>query len=124
VYVKTLAPGDALSYHRAFVAERRTRVATLPLGYSDGYPHTLAGRADVLIRGRRFPVIALVTANHVLVNLGEAEDISIGDEAVLVGRQGSEGIDAQPLAEMADLSVYKLLIGMSSGLPRLIKRKD
>ncbi len=121
VYVKTLAPGDALSYHRAFVAERRTRVATLPLGYSDGYPYTLAGKADVLIRGRRFPVIALVTANHVLVNLGEAEDISIGDEAVLVGGQGSEGIDAQPLAEMAGFSVYKLLIGMGSALPRLIK---
>ena len=122
VYVKTLAPGDALSYHRAFIAERRTRVATLPLGYSDGYPHTLADKADVLIRGRRFPIIALVTANHVLVNLGDDMEISIGDEAVLIGSQGSESIDAHQLAEAAGFSVYKLLIGMSGALPRLITR--
>ena len=122
VYVKTLAPGDALSYHRAFIAERRTRVATLPLGYSDGYPHTLADKADVLIRGRRFPIIALVTANHVLVNLGNDMEISIGDEAVLIGSQGTESIDAHPLAEAAGFSVYKLLIGMSGALPRLITR--
>jgi len=120
VFVKTLAPGDALSYHRAFVADKQTRIATLPLGYSDGYPHTLANNADVLIRGRRFPVVALVTANHVLVNLGDDSDVQIGDEAVLVGRQGNEFLDAQLLADQAGTSVYKLLIGMNGSLPRVI----
>ncbi len=120
VFVKTLAPGDALSYHRAFVADRHTRIATLPLGYSDGYPHTLASKADVLIRGRRFPVIALVTANHVLVNLGDDSSVEIGDEAVLIGRQGGEFLDAQLLADQAGTSVYKLLIGMNGSLPREI----
>ena len=120
VFVKTLAPGDALSYHRAFVADRHTRIATLPLGYSDGYPHTLANKADVLIRGRRFPVVALVTANHVLVNLGDDSSVEIGDEAVLIGRQGGVLLDAQSLADQAGTSVYKLLIGMNGSLPRHI----
>ncbi len=120
VFVKTLAPGDALSYHRAFVADRQTRIATLPLGYSDGYQHTLANNADVLIRGRRFPVVALVTANHVLVNLGDDSSVEIGDEAVLIGGQGGELLDAQLLADQAGTSVYKLLIGMNGSLPREI----
>jgi alanine racemase len=120
VLVKTLEPGDSLSYHRAFVADRPTRIATLPLGYSDGYPHTLANNADVLIRGRRFPVVALITANHVLVNLGEDGEIVVGDEVVLVGRQGDQMLDAQVLADRAGTSVYKLLIGLNAHLPRRI----
>lgn len=120
VYVKKLAAGDSLSYHRAFVAQQPTRVATLPIGYSDGYPWAVAGKADVLIRGRRFPIIAIVTANHVLVDIGEDRQVSIGDEAVLVGRQGSELVDGHLLSEAAGFSVYKLLIGMKSSLPRII----
>ena len=121
VYVKELAAGESLSYHRAWTADRPTRIATLPVGYSDGYPTTAAGSGRVLIRGRQFPVIALVTANHVLLDLGNDSDIQIGDEAVLIGSQGDLTIDAAMLSDAAGVSVYKLLIGLNAELPRYIK---
>lgn len=118
VMVKTLAQGESLSYHRAFVAERPTRVATLPVGYSDGYPPSAAGKAEVLIRGKRFPVIALVTANHTLVDVLGDERVAIGDEAVLIGRQGTDELSAHAVADAAGLSVYKLVIALEAALPR------
>lgn len=120
MYVKTLEAGESISYHRAFVADRPTRVATLPIGYSDGYPATAAGRTEVLIRGRRFGVVALVTSNHTIVNLGSDQEVEVGDEAVLIGRQGSDTIDAQTVADAAGVSVYKLLIGLNGTLPRQV----
>ncbi len=120
VYVKELAVGESLSYHQAWTADRPTRIATLPVGYSDGYPATAAGKGKVLIRGRQFPVIALVTANHVLLDVGNDSDVQIGDEAVLIGRQGDQTIDAAALSDTAGISVYKLLIGLNAALPRFI----
>lgn len=120
VYVKELAAGESLSYHQAWTADRPTLIATLPAGYSDGYPPTSAGKSDVLIRGRRFPVIALVTANHVLLDLGNDHDVQIGDEAVLIGEQGDQMIDAAAVSDAAGVSVYKLLIGLNAALPRHI----
>jgi alanine racemase len=120
VFVKSLRTGESISYHRAFVAERPTRVATLPVGYSDGYRATLAGRTEVLIGGRRFPVVALITANHTIVDVGEAGDIGVGDEVVLIGTQGGESLDAQVVAGQAGISVYKLLIGLNPELVRVI----
>jgi len=121
VFVKELEAGESLSYHRAWTAESPTRIATLPVGYSDGYPSTAAGKAVVLIRGRRFPVVASITANHTLLDLGNDDTIEIGDEAALIGRQGTELIDAADVADAAGVSVYKLLIGMNAALPRLIR---
>lgn len=118
LYVKRLRPGDGVSYHKAFVAERETNVATLAVGYSDGCPQESAGRGDVLIGGRRRPMIAAVTSNHASANLGDAEDVKIGDEAVVFGRQGGEEISGEEVAAIAGVSVYKLLMQMNPLLPR------
>jgi alanine racemase len=118
VMVKTLAVGDSLSYHRAFVATRPTRVATLPVGYADGYPATAAGKAEVLIGGKRRPVIGLVTANHTLVEIGADDPVAIGDEAVLIGHQRNDEITAAALGKGVGLSAYKIVIGLRAGLPR------
>jgi alanine racemase len=119
MYLKTLRPGDAVSYHRAFVAKDATQVATLPIGYSDGYPPQAAGKAEVLAQGRRWPTIALVTSNHTTINVTGAEGMKIGDEAVLFGKQGETEISAEELATWAGTSVYKILIGMNPLLPRI-----
>jgi alanine racemase len=87
IYVKNLRPGDAVSYHRKFTAKDETPVVTLPVGYSDGYPYQVAGKAEALIHGWRWPVIAAVTANHSTLNITGADKIKIGKEAVLIGRQ-------------------------------------
>ena len=119
IYVKELRPGDSVSYHREFIAQKREMIATLPIGYSDGYPPQIAGKGEVLIKGRRFPLVSRITANHMTVNLQGRKDIDIGEEVVLIGTQGELEITAEEVADWAGVSVYKLLIGMSPLLPRL-----
>jgi alanine racemase len=119
MYLKTLRPGDSVSYHRAFVAEKETQVATIAVGYSDGYPYQAAQKAEVLLAGKRWPTIALVTSNHATANTTSAANIQIGDEVVLFGRQGKREISAEELAAWAGTSVYKILIGMNPLLPRV-----
>jgi alanine racemase len=119
IYVKQLRPGDSVSYHRTFTAESKTLVATLPIGYSDGYPPQGVERAEVLIRGRRWPLIARVTANHCTVDVTGAERLEIGDEVVLFGSQGGEDLSIAELAGWAGSSVYKVAIGTNPYLPRV-----
>ena len=118
MYVKTLRPGESISYHRNYVAEKETKVATLSIGYSDGYPYQVAGKADALIHGRRWKSIALITSNHMTVDITGAENIKVGDEAVLFGKQGNGEISAEEVAAWADTSVYKILIWMNPLLKR------
>ena len=117
-YVKTLRQGDSVSYHRRFVAERATTVATLALGYSDGYPTALADEGEVLIAGGLRPIIAPITANHTVVQI-DRDSIGIGDEAVLVGEQGGMTLGAEAVASRAGVSVYRFLIGLSPLVPRV-----
>ncbi len=120
LYVKRLRPGDGVSYHKAFVAQRETNVATLGIGYSDGCPQQLAGSGYTLIGGRRRPMIAAVTSNHASANLEDAQDVQVGDEAVIFGSQGGEEISAEEVAAIAGVSIYKLLIQMNPLLPRRV----
>jgi len=118
--VKTLLPGDSVSYHRLYKAQKRESIAIVPVGYSDGYPPNVIGKASVLIRGKRYPLIAAVTANHCTVLLEESSSVSPGDEVVLIGPQGKEKITADELAGWAGVSAYKTLIALNPQLPRII----
>jgi len=120
VSVKALRPGDSLSYHRKYTAKKQEKIAIIPVGYSDGYPPNAVNKASVLIRGKRFPLIAAITANHCAALLKENSPISIGDEAVLLGIQGKEKITAHEIAHWAETSSYKILIGLNPLLPRII----
>lgn len=121
VYVKTLQAGDALSYHRAYKINEETRIATLPCGYSDGYPPVVTNRADVLIRGRRHRVVAPITANHMMVDVTGSPDIAIGDEVVLWGQQGDERITKVELEELAPraTNAYRMATRTRTYLPRI-----
>lgn len=119
IFIKDLEPGDSASYHRVFVAQRQTRVATVGIGYSDGYPPQLGGKGSVLIRNKKFPVLTAVTSNHLMVELGEDRDVRIGDEVVLIDSDRSAGLTADVLAEQSGVSDYKILIGLNPRLPRL-----
>ncbi|MBC8180510.1 alanine racemase [candidate division KSB1 bacterium] len=118
MYVKNLRPGDAVSYHRKFVAKKETRVATLPVGYSDGYPYQVAEKGEAIIQGKRWKIIAAVTANHTTLNVTGVNKIKIGDEAVLFGKQNSTEVTAENIANWVGTSVYKIVIGMNSLLKR------
>ena len=128
IYVKNLRPGDSVSYHRAFTADKETAVATLPMGYSDGYPPQVIGKGEVMIQGHRLPLIAAVTANHTTVNVTNAEGIKIGDEVVLFGSfenksasggQDKNTITLEEVAAWANSSVYKIAIGMNPLMRRI-----
>jgi alanine racemase len=117
--VKTLRPGDSISYHRAYVAKTKEKIAVLPIGYSDGYPFNLAGRGSVLLNGEKAPIVGSVTANHLEVKLKLDSRVSVGHEAVLIGEQKKERISADEVARWAEISTYKILIGLNPLLPRI-----
>ncbi len=118
--VKYLRPGDSVSYHRAYTAKTRERMAVIPVGYSDGYPFQAVGKGWVLIRGNKCPIIGDITANHLEVRLDPDSPVSVGEEAILLGSQGKETITADHLAEWANVSTYKILLRLNPLLPRKI----
>ncbi|MEO9174611.1 MAG: alanine racemase [Gaiellales bacterium] len=109
VAVRTLAPGESSGYGRRLIAAAETRVATIPVGYADGYPRALSGRADVLVRGRRCRVAATVSMDALSVVVDR--DVEVGDEVVLLGDQGSERIRAEELARQAGTIGYEICCG-------------
>jgi alanine racemase len=118
--VKHLRPGDSVSYHRAYTAKTREKMAVIPLGYSDGYPFQVVGKGRVLIKGQKCPIIGDITANHMEVRLDLDSRVSVGEEVVLLGSQGKENITANHLAEWADISTYKMLLRLNPLMPRRI----
>jgi alanine racemase len=116
--VKDLAPGQSVGYGRRFVAERPTRIGTLPIGYGDGVRRGLTNDADVLVEGRRVPLVGTVSMDNVTVDLGEAGGAP-GAEAVLIGAQGDERILAEELARRLGTINYEVTCGISSRVPRV-----
>jgi len=123
IYAKKMHPGDTVSYHRRYKIEKDTLMATLPLGYSDGYPPQAVNKAEVLIHGRRWPLVAYMSANHVTVDITGSKGIKIGDEVVLFGTQEDNETSIGEVAEWGDSSVYKVAIGMNPLLPRIYLEK-
>jgi alanine racemase len=118
--VKNLRPGETATYHRRYTAQKKEKIAIIPVGYSDGYPPNVIGKASVLIQGKRYPLIAAVTANHCVALSEENSRVSPGDEVVLLGYQGIEKITAEEIAEWAGISEYKTLIALNPLLPRIV----
>lgn len=117
-FIKDLEPGETLSYHRVFRAQKKMRVATLGLGYSDGYQAQLGGQGWAIIMGKKFPVLPLVTANHLMIDLEADDEVKIGDEAILIDSQIDSPATASALATSSGISTYRLLIGLNPLLPR------
>jgi alanine racemase len=119
IFVKEVVPGTSISYGRTWKAETRTRVATIPIGYADGYTRRLSGHAQVLVGGRRVPVIGIVTMDQIMVDLGPDAKERIGDEVVLIGKQGNECLLADELAGYSGTIVYEFLTAVSNRVPRI-----
>jgi alanine racemase len=115
--VKRLAAGERLSYGWRYTLEREATVATVPVGYEDGYRRALSSRADVLIRGRRHRVAGTVTMDQILVDCGD-DEVEVGDEVVLIGAQGDERITAEELAAHAGTIGYEIVTAISERVPR------
>jgi alanine racemase len=118
-YIKEVSPGTSVSYGCTFTTERSTFLATLPVGYADGYSRHLSNKAAVLIGGKRRPVVGRVCMDQIIVDLGPDNDAVIGDEAILVGRQGKEEITLTELADLAGTINYELACAISPRVPRV-----
>jgi alanine racemase len=120
VLVRKLAAGSSISYGRTFIAPRAMRVATLSVGYADGFPRSVSGRgANVLIRGKRCAVLGRVTMDLIMVDVTELPQAEVGDEAVLIGCQGHEQILATELAAQASTIAWEVFTGIGSRVARV-----
>ncbi len=117
--LRDLEQGDPVSYGERWRAPRRSRVATVPLGYAHGYPRRLLGRGEVLVHGRRCPVVGAICMEMMVVDVTEVEgEVAIGDDVVLLGPQGNDAISADELARRIDGIVEEVFCGLSRSVPR------
>ncbi len=109
IQVRRMPAGAGLGYNHLFTTSRPTTLAVLPVGYEDGYLRRLSNRAQVLLRGRRVPVVGRISMNLTLVDATELGEVRVGDEAVLLGRQGAGEITADEVAGWMDTISYEVL---------------
>jgi alanine racemase len=110
--VKRFEPGESAGYGRTWTAEAPTYVATIPIGYGDGWRRALSNNADLLIRGRRHPLAGTVSMDNITAELGPETDVTPGDEVVLIGEQGGERILAEEVARHLDTINYEVTCGI------------
>lgn len=121
-YVKTLSPGDCVSYGRTYRADGKITAATIPIGYADGYVRGLSGKAEVLINGRRAPVIGRICMDQLMADVTGIEGVHEGSEVTLIGSDGNERITADELAGKCGTIGYEIVCGISKRIPRVIYR--
>ena len=120
-HVKWVEAGTPVSYGGTYVTDRRTKLATIPVGYGDGYPRILGNRADVLVCGKRAPVIGRVCMDMLMVDVTDVPEADMADDFVLLGAQGNERITPDELAEHAQTIPYEIMLGFS---PRVRREWD
>ncbi len=116
--VRRFQPGESAGYGRRFIAREPTFVATLPIGYGDGWRRALTNNCDVLIGGRRHALVGTVSMDNVTVELGPTTDVAVGDTAVLIGSQGDERIASEEVARRIGTINYEVTCGLSSRVVR------
>ncbi len=121
IFLKRIEKGRSISYGRTFIAPKPMTVATLPIGYSDGYLRGLSGRADVLVDGQRCPVLGRVTMDQIVVDVSRVKSPKLGMPVTVLGKQGKRRISADDLAAMADTINYEIVCSLGSRLPRVYR---
>lgn len=118
--VRDMPKGSSISYGRTFITARQMRVATLSAGYADGYPRHLSNRgAAVLVRGKRCALLGRVTMDLIMIDVSGIDDVGLGEEVVLMGRQGDEEISCAELAERAETITWEIITRVGTRVPRV-----
>jgi len=118
-HVKTLPAGREISYGGTYTTTRDTTVATIPVGYADGYRRNLSGKFYVLIRGQKAPILGRICMDQMMVDVTDIPGAAVNDKVVLVGRYGSEEITMEQIAAAADSFNYEFVSGISRRVPRI-----
>jgi alanine racemase len=122
--LKELPPGHAIGYGTTFHTSRASLIATLPVGYADGYRRGLSNRGEVLVRGQRAPIAGRVSMDLTTIDVTDIKGVAPGDEVVLLGRQGSGEIPVEELAAKLDTISYEVFCGVSARVPRVYRDGD
>lgn len=118
-YVKKVGPGQSISYGGTFTAEKEMMVATVPLGYGDGYPRQLSGKGEVLVRGKRCPILGRVCMDQFMIDVSALDNVKEGETVTLLGYDGDEHISAEELGEKSGRFNYELVCLIGSRIPRV-----
>ena len=121
-HVKTLPAGRPISYGGTYVTSRPTVVATVPVGYADGYRRSLSGKFYVLIRGKKAPILGRICMDQMMVDVTDIPGVSLDDRVTLVGTDGEETITMEAIAAAADSFNYEFVCGISRRVPRIYCR--
>lgn len=123
LFIKEVEKGTPISYGKTYVARKKTKIATIPLGYADGYSRLLSNKGEVLIRGKRAKVVGRVCMDAFMVDVSHIPDVKVGDEVVVMGKQGKDEITAHDLGRWTNTFAYEIMTRMGKRLPIVYKRR-
>ncbi len=123
IFLKDMPPGTPVGYNRKHVTTESTRVATLPIGYNDGFSFRLSGKGRVLIRGRSAPVIGTVTMDYTMVDVGAVPGVEVGDLVTLIGRDGDESVSVEEVARLVGTIPYEITCSIGKRVRRIPRKK-
>jgi len=120
ILTKHIPAGTDIGWRNEYRIEKDTLLALLPIGYYDGFSPNVSGKADVLIKGRRYPVTGFISADHTMIDITGSNDISIGDVAVIIGKQGNREVTNTEFSKHSKRSVYRTPTYLNPHMPRLV----
>ena len=127
-FVKEVGKGTSISYGGTYITEKKMKIATIPVGYGDGYPRSLSnkgysrclsGKGSVLIHGKKAPILGRVCMDQFMVDVTEIPDVAFMDEVILIGRDQEEQIQVEDLAELSGRFNYEFVCCLSKRIPRV-----
>jgi alanine racemase len=117
-YFKVVEKGVGISYSHTYKTSQQTRIVTIPIGYGDGYRRGLSNKGSVLIRGKRYPIVGNICMDQLMVDIG-LDEAYVGDEVVLIGKQGNEEITLEDMAQLYHSIPYEVLCSFNERIPRV-----
>ncbi|MFW6022428.1 MAG: alanine racemase [Halanaerobiaceae bacterium] len=120
-FLKVVPPGKAISYGATYITKKTSKIATIPLGYADGYSRLLSNKGHVLVKGQKAPIVGVICMDQFMIDVTHIDDVKIGDEIVLLGKQGSNEITAVELADLVGTINYEIFCNISRRVPREYK---
>lgn len=117
-YFKVVEKGEGISYGHSHITSKQTRIITIPVGYGDGYSRCLSNKACILLRGKRYPIVGKICMDQFMVDIGEDEAF-VGEEVVLIGKQGKEEISLKEIADLCNTIPYEVLCLFNERIPRV-----
>jgi alanine racemase len=121
VFLKDISPGRSIGYGRTHIIKRHTRIATIPIGYGDGLSRSLSNKGFVLIRGKKAPIVGRICMDQIMADVGNIVDAGLGDEVVVMGKQGGIEINAHEIACLCDTIPYEIICCFDKRIPKIYK---